>query len=78
MFSKNECGIVSNLRLISRTNFILSQVEHEKSFITWWPDLQKDALPTALWSPAVDVAKEQTGKMGVGYLDSEFIKHLIK
>ena len=38
MFSKKEFGIVSNLRFISMTNFMLSWVEHEKSFITSWPD----------------------------------------
>ena len=34
-----EFGIVSNLRFISRTNFVLSCVEHEKSFITSGPGL---------------------------------------
>ena len=34
MFSKKEFGIVSNLRLISMKNFVLSRVEHEKSFTT--------------------------------------------
>ena len=34
IFSKKEFAIVSNLRFISRTNFMLSGVEHEKSFIT--------------------------------------------
>ena len=37
MFSKTEFKIVSNLRFISRTNFMLSWVEHEKSFITSRP-----------------------------------------
>ena len=32
MFSKKEFGIVSNLRFISMKNFMLSWVEHEKSF----------------------------------------------
>ena len=32
MFSKTEFAIVSNLRFISRTNFILSSVENEKKF----------------------------------------------
>ena len=32
--SKKEFAIVSNLRFICRTNFMLSWVEHEKSFIT--------------------------------------------
>ena len=34
MFSKKEFKIVSNLKFISRTNFMLSSPEHEKSFIT--------------------------------------------
>ena len=38
MFSKKEFGIVSNLRLISMKNSMLSWVEHEKSFITFGPD----------------------------------------
>ena len=29
--------VISNLRIISRTNFMLSWVEHEKSFITLGP-----------------------------------------
>ena len=33
MFSKKEFANISFLRIISRTNFILSWVEHEKSFI---------------------------------------------
>ena len=33
MFSKKEIAIVSNLRFIRRTNFILGSVEYEKSFI---------------------------------------------
>ena len=37
MFSKKEFAIVSNLRFISRTKFMLSRVEHEKSFITSGP-----------------------------------------
>ena len=36
-FSKKEFAIVSNLRFISRTNFMLSWLEHEKSFITAGP-----------------------------------------
>ena len=39
MFSKKEFAIVSNLRFISRTNFMLSYVEHEKSFITLGPGI---------------------------------------
>ena len=38
MFSKKEFAIVSNLRFTSRTNFMLSWVEHEKKFYnlgTW-------------------------------------------
>ena len=34
MFSKKKFGIASNLRFISMRNFMLSWVEHEKSFIT--------------------------------------------
>ena len=34
MFSKKELAIVSNLRFISMEKFMLSWVEHEKSFIT--------------------------------------------
>ena len=32
MFSKKEFAIVSNLKFISRTIFMLSWVEHEKMF----------------------------------------------
>ena len=32
---KKEDAIVSDLRFINRTNFMLSWVEHEKRFITW-------------------------------------------
>ena len=38
MFSKKDFGIVSNLIFISMKNFMLSWVEHEKSFITSGPD----------------------------------------
>ena len=38
MFSKEEFGIVNNLRFISIKKFMLSWVEHEKSFITSGPD----------------------------------------
>ena len=31
IFSKKEFAVVSNLRFISRTNFMLSRVEHEKA-----------------------------------------------
>ena len=34
MPSKKELVIISNLRIISRTNFMLSWVEHEKNFVT--------------------------------------------
>ena len=37
VFSKKEFAIVSNLRFISRTNFMLSGVKYEKSFITSGP-----------------------------------------
>ena len=39
IFSKEEFASVSNLRFISRTNFMLSLVEHEKSFIIFGPDV---------------------------------------
>ena len=35
MFSKKEFAIVNQLRFISRTNFMLSWVEHENNFMTW-------------------------------------------
>ena len=38
MFSMKELTIISNLRFISKTNFMLSWVEHETSFITSGPD----------------------------------------
>ena len=37
MFSKKEFAVVNNLRFISWTNFMLSRVEYEKSFITLEP-----------------------------------------
>ena len=37
MFRKKELATVSNLRFIRRTNFILSWVEHEKSFAIFGP-----------------------------------------
>ena len=40
-FCKKEFTIVSNLRFISRTNFMLSRVEQEKRFITSGPDRPK-------------------------------------
>ena len=40
MFSKKEFAIISNLRFISRENFMFSWVEHEKSFITSGPGLR--------------------------------------
>ena len=36
---KNKIAIVSSLRFVSRINFLLSRVEHEKSFITSGPGL---------------------------------------
>ena len=45
MFSKKEFAIVSNLRFISRKNFMLSRVEHEKSFITSGLGLSKHITP---------------------------------
>ena len=45
VFSKKEFAIISNLRFISRTNFMLSWVEHEKSSITLGPDqITSDSL----------------------------------
>ena len=38
MLSKKKFVIASNLKFISRANFVLSGVEHEKSFITSGPD----------------------------------------
>ena len=40
MFSKKQFAVVSNLSFFMRTNFMLSWVEHEKSFITLGPELQ--------------------------------------
>ena len=40
IFSKNEFAFVSNLRFISRTNFMLIWVEHEKRIITSGPGVQ--------------------------------------
>ena len=40
-FSKKEFAIVSNWRLISRTNVVLGWVEHEKGFITLEPGMAK-------------------------------------
>ena len=34
MFNKKDFAIVSYLKFISRTNFMLSRAEHENSFIT--------------------------------------------
>ena len=42
IFSKKEFAIVSNLRFISMTNFMLSWVEHEKSFTSSGPDVYQD------------------------------------
>ena len=39
MFYRKELAIVSNLRFISRTNFILGYTEHERSFITSGPSV---------------------------------------
>ena len=52
MFSKKEFAIVSNLRFISRTNFMLSWVEHENSSIISSPVLTVEWLGL-LWSFAV-------------------------
>ena len=38
MFSK-KFAVVSNLKFVSRTNFMLSRVSHEKSFVTSGPDV---------------------------------------
>ena len=37
IFSKKEFAIVSNFRFISKTNIVVSGVEHEKRFYTWGP-----------------------------------------
>ena len=34
MFSKKEYAIVSDLRFVNKTNFMLNWAEHEKGFIT--------------------------------------------
>ena len=46
MFSKKEFAIISNLRFISWTNFMLSWVEHEKIY-NFGPDYQLMYLKTA-------------------------------
>ena len=60
MFSKTEFAIISNSRFISRTNFMLSWVEHEKSFMTSGPGhffiwsyeyfIHFKTVPLNLWS----------------------------
>ena len=47
MFSKKQFAIVSNLRFIRRTNFMLSWVEHEKKFY----NLGARAIPYILYYP---------------------------
>ena len=54
MLSKKEFAIISNLRFISRTNFMLSWVEHEKSFITLGPD-QTVQIRRLIWAFAVRI-----------------------
>ena len=44
MFSKKEFGIVSNLRFISMKIFMLSRVEHGKSFITSGPECNTSCM----------------------------------
>ena len=44
VLGKKEVAIDSDLRFISRRNFTLTGVEHEKSFITSRPSLQFDGL----------------------------------
>ena len=60
MFSKKEFAIISNFRLISGTNFILSWVEHKKSFITSKAFLKYTSLLTttriALWEESTSHA----------------------
>ena len=52
MYSKIEFAIVNNLRLISRTKFMLSWVQHEKSFITSGPESHDPKLGVlAIWPP---------------------------
>ena len=43
-FSDKELAIVRNLRLINRTSFMLSWVEHENGFITSRPGCKTDTL----------------------------------
>ena len=52
MFSKKEIAMFSNLIFISKTNFMLSWVEHEKSFITPGPD---QCRPRSNWSVQADL-----------------------
>ena len=47
MFSKKEFAIVGNLRFISRKNFMLNSVEHDKSFITSGPGITSSNLSSA-------------------------------
>ena len=54
MFSKKEIAIVSNLRCISKTNFILSWIEHEKSFITLRPDYTDGQLNEPIFLIVLD------------------------
>ena len=44
IFNKKKTVIVSNLRFISRINFMTSWVEHEKSFITTWSECVKTMM----------------------------------
>ena len=59
MFSKKEFAIISNLRFISRTNFTLSLVEHEKSFITLRPESHKgcQSIARVTARPGLEVIK---------------------
>ena len=44
MFSNKEFAIISYLRFISMTNFMLSSAEHEKMFITSEPDHDRGGI----------------------------------
>ena len=52
--SKKEFAIVRNLKFISRANFMLNWVEHEKGFITLGPEqtiqIKSDAAVCSIWS----------------------------
>ena len=50
MFSKEEFAIViSNLRFINRTIFMISCVDYEKCFITLGPGINRRSKRMCLW-----------------------------